>query len=211
MKSRIRAIALVLPTLLLSGCINVNVGDRGEPPDVYTLNGAPAAGAAPAAPARAAGRVVAVPEPELPPGLDTDRIALYFEKERRLDYYADSKWPKPLGEVLQDLVIRRMREKLPGKAVGTPELSTAAPYRLALKFNQLQPVYADKADQPPRLDVDVTVTVLTQPGARARTQFNIRRSAPASANTMTTVTKELGDLLQSVTDEALEKAAPYLG
>jgi len=33
----------------------------------------------------------------------------------------------------------------------------------------------------------------------------------ASGNRLSTITNELGDLLHAVTDEALQKAAPYLG
>ena len=74
-----------------------------------------------------------------------------------------------------------------------------------------EPVYMAAPDKAPRLDVAMTVTVVTLPGEAVKTQFSVKKSAPASGNRLSTITNELGDLLHSVTDEALQKAAPYLG
>ena len=54
------------------------------------------------------------------------------------------------------------------------------------------------------------VTVIALPGEKAKTQFTVRKSAMASSNTLTSITKELEGLLQSATDEALQKAAAFL-
>jgi hypothetical protein len=60
-------------------------------------------------------------------------------------------------------------------------------------------------DKAPRLDVAMTVTVVTLPGEAVKTQFSVKKSAPASGNRLSTITNE------RVIDEALQKAAPYLG
>jgi ABC-type uncharacterized transport system auxiliary subunit len=205
--------------LALAGCISVGGGGGGggllgggekkADTSIYTLP-AGASMVADKRPGRG-GTVVVVPKPQLPSGLETDRIALLFEKDHRLDYYADAKWSARFDDLLQDFVVSRAQSDLPGKFVGTPELTDAAKYRLALKFTDIQPVYADMPDKAPRLDAAVTVSVLNAPSNTVKTQFTVKKSMPASANNLTTITREMGELLQSVTDEALKKAAPFLG
>jgi ABC-type uncharacterized transport system auxiliary subunit len=175
---------------------------------IYTLHDT--AGDAPARAQKGGRAVLAVARPELPAGFETDRIALYFEKDHRLDYYADAKWSAPLDGLLQDYIIERAKRKLPGIAVGSGDLTASAQYRLGLKVVDFQPVYPDTADKPPRLDVSILVTVLSLPGEKVKKQFAVKKSAPASANRLTIVTNELRGLLQSATDETLEKAAPYI-
>ena len=76
----------------------------------------------------------------------------------------DAKWSAPLDDLLQDYVIQRAKQDLPGKVVGTPDLAPSARYRLALKVTDFGPVYADMADKAPRLDVALTATVIALPG-----------------------------------------------
>ena len=199
--------SLLLP-LALSACISVGGGTKESAANIYTLPSGSAGNARTPAPARGAAVVVA--KPELPAGFDTERIALYFEKEHRLDYYADAKWSARLDDLLQDFVIQRAKQKLPGLAVGTADIAPSARYRLAVKVTEFMPVYADTPDKPPRLNVAIMVTVTALPGGAVKTQVSMKKSAMASANTLTIVTKELGDLLQAATDEALQKAAPSL-
>ena len=153
--------------------------------------------------------MVVVPKPELPPGLDTERIALYLDQGHRLDYYADARWSARLDELLQNFLIEKVRQRLPGKIVGTPDLASSARYKLAIKVTDFGPVYAGAPDKPPRLDVGMTVTVLA--GDMAKTQFTIKKSAAAADNKLRDVTSGLENVLQSATDEALQKATPFLG
>jgi ABC-type uncharacterized transport system auxiliary subunit len=202
-------IALV-PILGLAGCGSLPLlGGMKEalPDSIYTLKG----GTAPSTKAATGNSVVVVPKPELPPGLETERIALSFDQGRRVDYYANAKWSAPLDSLLQDFIVDKAKQKLAGKAVGTRDLAASAKYKLALKFNEFGPVYEGKPDAPPRLDIGVTVTVLTGPKDAVKTQFTLKKSAPVEANNLTVITGGLEKLLQDVTDEALAKAAPSLG
>ena len=191
--------------LALCGCISVGGAKNEPPPSLYTLH--PAAGAATRSPQGSA--TIAVPKPELPTGFDSDRITLYLEKGRRLDVYAGAKWSVGLDELLQDFVIRTARQSLRAKMIGTPELAPTARYRLVVKITDFQPVYADTADGPPRLDVGITVTLLTIPGNAVKTEFSIKKSADAP-NTLSAVVSGLESLLQSVTVEALRRISPYV-
>ncbi len=201
---------LVLP-LALTGCLSLPSSGAKDTSSIYTLQASPSVAAKTPTPAQTRGReVVVVPKPELPAGLGTERIALYLEQGRKLDYYADAKWSARLDDLLQDYVIQRAKQNLPGKVVGTPDLAPSARYRLALKVTDFGPVYAEMADKAPRLDVALTATVIALPGETVKTQFTVKKSSAASANSLTAITNELGTLLASATDETLQKAKPYL-
>lgn len=201
----VRNALLVLIALGMSACISVNLG--GAPPaTVFTLQAPEGQMKAPVGDVR--GRtVVVVPKPELPPALATDRIALMFEQERRMDYYADAKWSGKLDDLVQEFLIDRAQQQLPRTVVEKTE-AAAADYRLVVKVTNFEPVYKGAADAAPRLEVAMTVTVIDLPGERIRTQFTVKKSAAASENRLTPITAELGKLLQSAVDEALAKAAP---
>jgi ABC-type uncharacterized transport system auxiliary subunit len=202
----VRCALLVALSFGVTACISVNLG--GDPPKatVFTLQ-APGMETKAASAQAASSTVVAIAKPELPPGLATERIALYFEQDRRMDYYADAKWSGPLDEILQEFVIGRAQQQLPRAVVGKPELASAD-YRLSIKVTSFGPVYKAAPDTVPRLDVVMTVTVIDLPEQRVGSQFTIRKSAPASENRLTPITNELGKLLQSAVDEALARVAP---
>ena len=145
------------------------------------------------------------------PRIETERIALYLNDGHRLDYYSDAKWSAALDELLQDFLVQEAQKKMPASAVGTTDLAASARYRLAVKFADFEPVYADGPDKAPTLTVAMTMTVVSLPGEKVQAQFTVRRTAPASANTLTAVTDGLETLLKTSTDEALQRAAPYLG
>ena len=154
--------------------------------------------------------IVLVPRPELPKGYDTERITLLFEQGHRLDYYADAKWSARLDDLLQDFIVQMVRHVLRDRIAATTSTAAAARYKLAVEITDFQPVYGAAADSPPRLDVAMTVTLVALPDETAKAQFSLKKSAPASANTMTAVTKELELLLQSLIKEALQKIASSL-
>ena len=116
-------------SLALSACISVNLG--GAPPaTVFTLKAPDGQMKAPAGDVRGH-TVVVVPKPELPPSLATERIALYFEQDRRMDYYADAKWSGKLDELVQEFLIDRAQQQLPRTVVEKTEAASAN-YRLSL-------------------------------------------------------------------------------
>jgi ABC-type uncharacterized transport system auxiliary subunit len=196
-------------SFVLSGCISIGGSNskNAPPPSVYTLR----AGNDQKVSARNAGKGAAtifVARPEVPNGFETERIALYFEQGHRLDYYADAAWSGRLDAVLQDFFVQAVTQGLAGKAVGVADPSESARYKLAVKITDFQPVYPAGPDSVPRLDVGMTVTLSALPGGETKGSFTVKRSAPASANRMSTVTKGLEDLLRAATSEALARIAP---
>lgn len=91
----------MLPLALLAGC---GGGLRSNEPvdQIYVLRAAPAGTGA----AAVAG-VLAVPRPQVQPGLDTDRVAL-VRGGNELDYFAGSRWGEPLSRVVTALVVQSM-------------------------------------------------------------------------------------------------------
>ena len=197
--------------LALSGCISLPFGGKTEekpPPVMYTLN-QPSAGVTDVA-TEAMGRlVVVVPAPEVPPGFDSERIAIQFE-DGRVDYYADAQWSARLDELVQNVVIERAQQKLSGAIVGKSGVVPSPSYRLSVKVTSFGPLYKASADMPPRLNAGVDVTVIELPQETIRAQFGVSKTEMASENRLGTVTNNLRTLLNSALDEALEKAAPYI-
>jgi ABC-type uncharacterized transport system auxiliary subunit len=208
MKILNHAFAAGLVCLTLSACISIGGGDSKDktPTSIYTLHPKDAT-----AVAGKGAATVAVPKPELPPGLaGTQRIALIFGAGAKMDYYADARWSAGLDDLAQAVLIQAARRGLKGAVVNTPELGASARYKLAVKITDFQPVYKDTPDTIPTLTVGMTVTVTSQPVGAAQTQFSVKKTAPATANTLTDVTKGLEMLLQAAADEAIQKAAPAL-
>lgn len=200
-----RTLILAIAGLSLAGCISIGARDKDETPtSTYTLHPKETA----PAPAKGAAAVI-VPKPELPPGLATQRIALQFG-QAQMDYYAAARWSAGLDELMQAVLIQAARQGLKGVAVSTPEEGAAARAKLAVKITDFQPVYKDTPDTIPTLTVGLTVTVLSQPAGATETQFSVKKTAPAAANTLTAITQGLDALFQAAAAEAVEKAAPAL-
>jgi ABC-type uncharacterized transport system auxiliary subunit len=200
-----RALAALGVAALVSGCINIPKSNtQNDPPaDVYTLKAAGSGSAK-------GGGVIVVAKPEVPTGFDTERIALYFEQGHRLDYYAGAAWSGRLDDVLQDFIEQSARRAFPGQVIDTAKMTGSARYKLMVKVTEFQPVYPAGPDGVPRLDVAITMTLVALPSGKIAATVSAKRSAQASANRMTVVTKELEGLLQAVTDQALHGIAPHL-
>ena len=205
-----RRILAVLPLLVLSACISLPFGKSEDrpAPAIYTLLDSNS-GVMDVA-AEAAGPImVGVPAPEVPPGFDTERIAIQFE-DGRVDYYADAQWSARLGNLVQDVFIERAQRKLPRAIVGKPGFVPASNYRLAVKLTGFGPAYESSPDMPPRLTVGLNLTVIELPQDMIRAQLSVSKTATASENRLGAVTNDLKSLLNAAFDEALDKAAPYI-
>lgn len=201
---------VLLSSLLLSACISLPFGKTEErpPPVMYTLHETNT-GVMDVA-TEAVGRVVVVvPTPELPPGFDTEKIAIQFE-DGRVDYYADAQWSVRLDDLVQDVVIERAQRKFSGAIVGKPGVVPAANYRLVVRLTGFGPVYKSSPDMPPRLNAGVTLTVIELPQETIRAQFSVNKTAMATENRLGAITNDLRRLLHSALDDVLEKAGPYI-
>ena len=83
--------------------------------------------------------VIAVREPEVPPGFNVNKIALYLYNTRRLDYYMNAAWPERLGKILQG-VIEQSAQRLPNTIAADQDSGIPASYEIWIKVNDFEPV-----------------------------------------------------------------------
>lgn len=140
------AMAGAFAAALASGCAGLHSSQ--EATQVYTLELAMPAGAAvPAAADKPVATGLSEPRPTLQvlrplaaPGLDSERIAL-VRNVSQLDYYAASRWPAPLPEVLQSLAVSALRASGQFRAVQSEGAAFAADEVLQLEIRRCQAEY----------------------------------------------------------------------
>lgn len=154
--------------------------------------------------------VMFVSRPGLPAGFDTDRIALYMDGGRRLDYYAGARWADPLDIVLQDVIVRAGRHELPNMIIASPDLNIPAHYKLAVKVNDFAPLYGQGAEGLPLLRLSMTFTLVQMPRENVISDFTLQSEMRAGANTVSAVTTGLENMLKSILPRAYANIAGAL-
>jgi ABC-type uncharacterized transport system auxiliary subunit len=195
MKNRILAAAFIC--LLVPGACSPFKSNQ-PPMTLYTLQ-APEPVASKAKPRR----IIAVAEPEVPPGFDTHRMAVYMQDGRRLDYAAGAGWPGPLPKVLQDYIIRA-GNATPGLMAVSPDSGMAATHVLLVKVNHLEAIYGTEAKSPPRLKASLSFTLLSS-AERIISNFTLAREKMASANSLSVIVGETEGMLNEITEQAFLK------
>lgn len=197
MKKHSTLALLLASVLLLSGCGGFK--SSTPPPTLYPLH---AAAEAPQ-PAKAQ-RVVSVAEPLVPPGFDSDRIAIYLEQSRRMDYAAGAAWPAPLPKVLQDFIVHAAAANPRVMAV-LPDSGAPASYNLMVRVNDFEPVYAADAKAVPLLKASMTFSLVALDRNKIIASFTESRENPAAANSLTAITGGLETLAQDMVSQAWQK------
>jgi ABC-type uncharacterized transport system auxiliary subunit len=187
----------IFSVLMLEGCSGFK--SSAPPPDIYTLQAPPVTGATAGRPSH----IIAVTEPEVPAGFETEKIAVYLQDERRMDYAAHASWPGPLPKVLQQF-IAESASGMPGVIGVLPESGIPASSRLAVRVNDFEPVYKADVKSAPLLKVSLTFTLMTRQD-KIGTSFTVAKSEPATANSLTVITGGLEKLAREITSEALWK------
>jgi ABC-type uncharacterized transport system auxiliary subunit len=197
-------LALCLAALIsLGGCMSI-LHSSAPPATTYALHAGPGH-----AQSQARG-VMAVEEPALPAGFETDQIALFLDGGRRLDYYAGARWAAPLDHVLHDVVVASGRGALPKMIVDTPDLNIPTDYRLSVRIDKFAPVYAGAADAPPVLKVAATFTLVRIPQQTVIADFTVERAQPAASNNLGAIAAGMEGLLHGALDEAFGRIAAAL-
>ena len=194
----IRNAVLLLAVTGLSGCLAFTSSEM--PPSTYTIHYQGVSGGP--VPLTGARSVLKIDEPDMPVGLETDRIALFLNNGRQLDYYAGAKWPEPLDHVLQDAIVQAGHQVLPQMTIDSEEINLPGDYRLAVKVSAFAPVYAGAATSLPRLKAAMIFTLIRLPEQAVMTSFTLTREADAPSNDLTAITGGLENLLQAMLTEA---------
>ena len=121
---------------MLAGCAG-SLLDTDLPPNTqYVLSPAPA-GAAGAATTQAD---LSIGRPDVPPGLDTTRIAVL--KGQQLDYYRGATWGGTAAEVLQALLVGTFEDQKLFRSVTSEETRVSGNYFLDVEVRDFQAEYA---------------------------------------------------------------------
>ncbi len=155
--------------------------------------------------------VLVVGEPALPSGMETDRIALYLDDGRRMDYYADVMWAESLEDVLQDVIVQAGRAALPNMVVDSPRLNIPGNYRLAVKVLDFAPVYNGASESAPYLKVAVNFTLVHLPEKNVVTDFTLESGQASTSNDLTAISGGLETLLQDILTKAFVKVSAATG
>lgn len=193
-------IIALMGAFLVSACMPFSSAQRPAPL-VYTLQGPPAPGQQVK---EDVAHVIAVTQPGVPAGFDTDKIALYLYNQRRLDYYKNAVWPEPLGKLVQEVILQSMRT-LPHIIAVAGGSGFPATDELWIKVNDLEPVYAAGPAAPPQLKVSLSFRLLSLTSRRVLLEATYSATAPATANTQTAIVTGLEALLHSVDRRALRE------
>lgn len=192
-----KLIIALMGALMLGACSLFSSSQ--PPPLVYSLHG-------PSAPQQQVrqnvAHVLAVGEPEVPAGFDTNKIALYLYNQRRLDYYKNAVWPEPLGKVVQEVILQSVH-RLPDTMAVTGDSGFPATDELWIKVNDLEPVYAADATAAPQLKVSLSFRLLSLTDRKVLLDATYSATATAAGNTQTAIVSGLEALLNSIDRRAL--------
>lgn len=169
-------LALVLSmSLAAAGCAGSLLGSSAEPPEVYRLEIAEAAGGAERLPL-----AVAVARPRAAASLDTARIAV-VQPDSRFDYFAGVRWSEPAPQMLQALIVRTLQSD------GRYEVVVAAPSRvpadllLDVELRRFEAAYAPGVELP-TVRVEFQATLVDTRRARRVSSFVASAEAVAGSN-----------------------------
>ncbi|PZO88960.1 MAG: hypothetical protein DI626_00425 [Micavibrio aeruginosavorus] len=197
-----KLIAIAGLSVLLTGCAGGGILTSTEPPQtIYALRAAENPNAVQGGQAR----VLEIAKPTLPPGFETDRIALYLDGGRTLDYYSGARWPDILDAVIQDFTRRTASNTLPYVVATLPNQNQYADYRLNIKLNEFQPVYGADSSGAPELVVDAEFTLVALPEEKIVQSFRLSKRGAAASNNLESVAGGLESILRQIEGEAFER------
>ena len=184
--------------LMITGCSGLH--SKEGAPQTYTLVSVQS----PAAVSTPAGAVtVQVLRPLAAPGLDTDGIAL-LRDTHRLDYFAASRWPAPLPDMLQTLAVDALRAAGHFRAVQPDATALLSDDVLQIEIRHCEVEYS--GDGSPVAHVQLMATLGQRSDRALLSSVTAESSKPAAANRMQSVV----EAFQQAIDDALNQLAAQL-
>jgi ABC-type uncharacterized transport system auxiliary subunit len=193
--------ALLLTTLAgCSGFLHSNV----QPEQIYFLRATAAPSGEVAQLAVAASlRVV---QPFADPGLDSLHIVL-VQSNRRMGFYAGSRWPAPVADVVEALAVETLRASGAWKSVEDPTSPFPSDYLLQIAIRRFDADYGSGGPTP-EIHVVLECILGTREGRDVIASFVAEGSAVAAANWLNDVVAAFEDAanaaLGSLSKHALE-------
>ena len=202
MRSLGRAALGVAAVCLMSACAG-GLRSAAVPAQIYVLRPAPATAtqAVNVSPIAATLRIV---QPDPGPGLDSDRIVL-VRSDRRMNFYAASRWPADLPEMVEALIVEAFRDGGAWAAVHDSRSPFQADYFLETSIRNFEADYTGGGESPEvrvRMDCALGRTLDREVVAT----FTVEGTATAAANRMSDVVaafeRAAGAALAQLTERA---------
>jgi ABC-type uncharacterized transport system auxiliary subunit len=121
-----------------------------------------------------------------------------------LDYFADSRWSGPLGDVLQDLAVREFRARGRLRSVSSDASVFASAYWLEFEVTDFQAEYSS-AGAAPVVHVHIQARIGNSGDRRILGQFAASSEQTPAANTLTSIV----DAYARAADAALAEIAAH--
>jgi cholesterol transport system auxiliary component len=199
--------ALLGGTLAASGCAGL-LHSTAAPEQTYLLRApVPPAASAPAAPpgaalANPAGLPsIRVLHPDADPGLDSARIIL-VQPDHRLSFYAASRWPGPVPDLIGALALETLRASGAWQSVQDSDSPFPSDFLLRITVRRFE---ADYTGGGPAPDVHVVLDCVIgrREGREVLASFIAQGTATAAADRMSAVVAAF----EQAADEALDSLA----
>jgi cholesterol transport system auxiliary component len=201
--NRLARLALTGVSCAAAACTGSLFQSKAAPPTIYVLSGVGAQPAAGVPPSPEIPVDLAVLKPKLITGLETDRIAVLYP-DRHLDYFADSRWSGPLGDVLQDLAVQEFRARARLRSVSSDASVFASAYWLEFEVGDFQAEYSSPGSAPV-VRVRIQARIGSSGDRRILGQFAAGSEQTAAANTLTAIV----DAYARAADAALAEIAAH--
>lgn len=175
------AAGLAVCATLLGGCTLLHSSAPLE--QTYYLRAAPAEGDVAAPPADAPSLRVA--RPLTAPGLDTVHIVL-VQADHRMNFYTGSRWPAPLADVVEALMLQTMRASGNWSSVEGSTSGFPTNYLLQCSVRRFEADYT-AGGSAPSAQVVLDCLIGRREGREVLATFSVTGSAAAAANRMSDV------------------------
>ncbi len=170
------ALLIVAGAALTAGCASGAFDSDRPYQQVYVLSSLP-----PVPDAAPLAADVSVVRPLVRPGLDTDRIAVLYP-DRRLDYFAGSRWGGTTDVMVQSLLVESLRNTSGARSVQGDTSAFAADHVLQTEITDFQAEYGEGSA--PQVHVRYIVTVGRFADRRPLASFVAQARVPAAGNTL---------------------------
>jgi len=195
----IRRIAVALLLLAAAGCAGSLLESHTEPPKVYRLTAAPAAGEG-----RALEAALSVARPRAGATLDTDRIAVAHPGDA-FDYVAGVRWAEPAPQMLQQVLVEAFAADGGFAATVAAPSRVPAEYMLDVELRKFTVVYP-AAGSVPEVRVQWQATVVESRHGGRMASFLVDRVVAVSANRREAVIAAFQQATSEAVAETVTKA-----
>jgi cholesterol transport system auxiliary component len=181
MSQHYRWVSVALAAVLCSACTSGLLDSKQPIQQTFVLSsGSASPAAAPALPVD-----VTVARPTVRPGLDTERIAVLYP-DRRLDYYAASRWGASTDIVVQNLLVESLRNSGQLRTAQSDFSAFSSDYLLQTELQDFQAEYETERSVP-IVRVTLVCTLGRVRGRQPLASYSATAAVPAKGTHMRAV------------------------